>query len=131
MQKILLVAALLAPFALHAQAPAPTAAAAAPAVLAATETAPAHGCVVPAIPANLEKGLNKKESEAFNAANRDYKKCMNTYFGDRKLAVEQHNVNANVHKMAAEAAAKEFNGYVDSYTARINAAQKAQEAESE
>lgn len=111
--KKLLLASLL-PFAAFAQIPAPAATATALSV-------PAHGCTQPTFPANFDKGLNKTESEAFNAANKDYKKCMDGFFAARKKVVDEHNAVSKAHADAAQAAVAEFNGYADALSARVKA----------
>ena len=111
MKKPLALALLLTTVAAHAQAPA---AAPAPAV-------PPHGCSAPEFPANFDKGLNKKQSDTFNAATKAYKKCMDDYFDARKAVVDQHNAIAKANADAAQAAAKEFNVFVDGLNARLAA----------
>ena len=112
MKKLLSLSLVLTAFAAHGQAPA----AATPAVVV-----PPLTCTAPAFPANFDKGLNKKESEAFNAATKDYKKCMDSYFDARKVVVDQHNAIAKANADAAQAAAKQFNGFVEALNARIAA----------
>lgn len=112
MKKLLALGLVSTVFAVHAQAPA----AAAPAV-----AVPPLTCITPVFPANFDKGLNKKESDGFNAATKEYKKCMDAYFDARKAVVDQHNTIAKANADAAQAAAKQFNVFVDGLNARLAA----------
>jgi|GEM_PF-2258286 len=111
MKKLLSLALALTAFAAQAQTPA-----AAPA-----SAVPPLACTAPPFPANFDKGLNKKESEGFNTATKEYKKCMDSYFDARKAVVDQHNAISKAHADAAQAAAKQFNGFVETLNARIAA----------